>query len=222
MEVKDLSNITFKDESYDIQGNKITCRLVCKVNLKEFESQSFYFTDSFINNTIARYLPIVKVIRKETDDIYESKGDIVAKYYIYPEGKARIMYFDNEYFNNVRNRNNEKYKNRKVFNYKPGDIISVRQVANASTYMHEVSEQYYLETFIVTGTAVCAENDEFNEELGKNIALVKAMQKANNKVGLVCLNINHRMSQTVLNLDRMSKEFINKNNECKKLLKSVE
>lgn len=215
MNIKDLTNLTIKNEQYCIEGNKVTCTLVCKANIKELEHQSFHFTDGFIHKVISQHLPVVKIIRRNCDEIMPYGMDVVAKYYLVPGQDAKVLYFDNNYFNEVRNRDNSDYKNRKVFNYNPGDMIPVGEVSGASCGMNEMSEYQYCDTFIVTGVAVCDSNDTFNEEIGKTLALSKAMLKANEKIGSIYFQVFNRanalcdlLKDSITELNNQNVKFI--------------
>lgn len=211
MDIKDLTRLTIKNEQYSIEGNKVTCTLVCKANIKEIERQTFQFTDGFIHKIISQYLPVVKIIRRNCDEIVPYGSDIVAKYYLVPGQDAKILYIDNEYFKEVRNIKND-------LKYKTGDIIPISKVSDASSAMNETSEYYYCDTFIATGVAICNPNDTFNKEIGKSLALSKAMLRANEKIGTIYFQIFNRANELSELLKGSITELSNQNAD---LLESI-
>lgn len=175
MDINTLKDLKIKEITYKRQGNTIQCRLVCKANIKELEHQIGYFTDNFIVKHLGKYLPIVKIIRN-------SNSEIVAKYYITPGKKqAKILFFNNNYFNYERNCLNKNYEGKVEYNLQAGDFFPLSGLPNAANSMMEYNEYFYLETFEVQGTAICSPEDTFDEEKGNMIALNKAMIKASTK-----------------------------------------
>lgn len=160
------SYMTIKNEKYDIdaENRTVTCTIACKINLNELERQFMSMNKPFIKNVIGNYLPIIKAIYN-----YNYSDSPVVKYYIVPGEDVKVLDIDNEYF--------EEYKNTDVNHYM-GEYINRKDVLNACYSDGEVTYFEYCETFKTTGRAVCDEHDEFDETIGKSIALNKATRTA--------------------------------------------
>ena len=175
-------NVSIQDTTYRTEGNTTYCDMIIKVNLNNFENQFFGFTPTFVKKVISEHLPVVKTI---TNYCYSDLTPVVAKYYITPGGKAKVLAFDKNYYKKYRKVQPENLVN-------VGDMIPVKDIIKTSG---ECESYDYCQTFTVTGKAVCVPGDEYNENKGMLISSAKATSKAAQRINRLYEAIRNRIEK---------------------------
>ena len=175
-------NVSIQDTTYRTEGNTTYCDMIIKVNLNNFENQFFSFTPTFVKKVISEHLPVVKTI---TNYCYSDLTPVVAKYYITPGGKAKVLAFDKNYYKKYRKIQPENLVN-------VGDMIPVKDIIKTSG---ECESYDYCQTFTVTGKAVCVPGDVYNEDKGMLISSAKATAKAAQRINRLYQAIRNRIEK---------------------------
>ena len=175
-------NVSIQDTTYRTDGNTTYCDMIIKVNLNNFENQFFGFTPTFVKKVISEHLPVVKTV---TNYCYSDLHPVVAKYYITPGGKAKVLAFDTNYYKKYRKLGSEKLMN-------VGDMVPIKDIIKTCG---ECETYDYCQTFTVTGKAVCLPGDEYNKDQGMIIASSKATAKAAQRINRLYQAIRDRIEK---------------------------
>lgn len=213
-------NTRFGKYKSSADNDKVVCELCVKANFKEFEKQFMLFNETFIRKHVINYLPVVHKIftfvHEETAEgepplpetmatayINGERGyyKLVAKYYLEPNKKARVMYFDNEYYaKHLANNKLENIDEDQMVELKNLPVADRKQLAKG--YEKEMWE--YCDCFVVRGSACCHSDDKFDKEKGRKIAMLRAMQNAANRV----LNLVNDMNKLVTGENRDMRQVL--------------
>ena len=175
-------NVSIQDTTYRTEGNTTYCDMIIKVNLNNFENQFFGFTPTFVKKVISEHLPVVKTV---TNYGYSDLTPVVAKYYITPGGKAKVLAFDKNYYKKYRKVDSDNLLN-------VGDMVPIKDIIKTCG---ECESYDYCQTFTVTGKAVCVPDDEYNADKGKLIASSKATAKAAQRINRLYQAIRERIDK---------------------------
>ena len=196
----------FKKSESSTGNDKFTCEMRVKSNFKEFEKKFMAFNETFVRKRVIKYLPVVYTVftfvREEhaegvaplpetmaTAYVNGERGyyKLVAKYYLEPNRKARVIYFDNEYYRD----HIAKYG---LDNIEEGQMVDVKLLPHTDArlledkYEKEVWE--YCDCFTVRGSACCHPDDGFDKGKGRRIAMLRAMRKAASRVRNLILELD--------------------------------
>lgn len=160
-------NFLISDGRYRLSedGKTTECTIDCKVNLKEIERQYFMFTPNFIKNRISPHIPVVYSVFSFDHrlGVYVCR----AKYLLHPfDGTAKVLSIDRDYYRNDDSLPEDR------------GIVKRRDIMKAKSKFGEYSTYSYVENFSVTARTTCAEDDNFDRQVGENIAYMKATKKA--------------------------------------------
>jgi len=169
-------------EEYWYDGKTTTCRIKVKTNIKEFERKYFAFTPSFIKHTVGEYLPTIQTIYNWSDEDMEC-----AKFYRIPGSKVKVLHFDTNYYQRFRNYPDEMC-------LKDGDMVLPSQVPGVNTKIGECSTIDYCDSFTVQAQTTCADEDVYDQSIGENVALSKAMMKATARIINLSTALHHRLT----------------------------
>jgi hypothetical protein len=203
-------------------NDKVVCELCVKANFKEFEKQFMLFNETFIRKHIINYLPVVHKIfafvheeaaegepplpeTMATAYINGERGyyKLVAKYYLEPNKKARVMYFDNEYYaKHLADNNLENIDEDQMVELKSLPVADRKQLAKG--YEKEMWE--YCDCFVVKGSACCHSDDKFDRLKGRRIAMLRAMYNAANRVR----NLVNDMNKLITDENRDMREVLHR------------
>ena len=197
-----IINAKFKKGKSSTGNDKFTCEMRVKTNFKEFENKFMTFNETFVRKRVIKYLPVVHTvftfIREEhaegvaplpetmaTAYINGERGyyQLVGKYYLEPNRKARVIYFDNEYYR-------DHIARHKLDNIEEDQMVDVKLLPHTNARLledgYELEVWEYCDCFTVTGSASCHPDDSFDDSKGRKIAMLRAMRKAVNRVmGLI-------------------------------------
>ena len=183
-----ILNIKILDEKYTVneQDGTVQCRLRCKINLNEFERQYFNFNQNFIKNVISKYLPITYIHRNHNGDF--------EKFYLLPNSTAKVIEASNCF---------DYYSGK----YKEHEIIKKSELpkSNRGDSFGEVFYKYH-DTFTVYATAKCHPEDEFDESVGSNVALMKAMKIANHRLRGLSWEIHNSLRKAAVEMRNFTAE----------------
>lgn len=191
-------NSRFSQTKSSAGNDKVVCQLCVKANFKEFEKQFLLFNETFIRKHVINYLPVVHKIfafaHEETAEggqplpetmatayIDGERGyyKLVAKYYLEPNKKARVMYFDNKYYADF-------VKDSGLGNIDEDQMVDVKLLPCANKRLiednYEKETWEYCDCFTVMGSVCCHPDDQFDIGKGRKIAMLRAMRKAANRV----------------------------------------
>lgn len=203
-------------------NDKVVCELCVKANFKEFEKQFMLFNETFIRKHIINYLPVVHKIftfvheeaaegepplpeTMATAYINGERGyyKLVAKYYLEPNKKARVMYFDNEYYA-------KHLADNKLENIDEDQMVELKSLPVADrkllTKGYEKEMWEYCDCFVVKGSACCHSDDKFDRLKGRRIAMLRAMYNAANRVR----NLVNDMNKLITDENRDMREVLHR------------
>lgn len=203
-------------------NDKVVCELCVKANFKEFEKQFMLFNETFIRKHIINYLPVVRKVfafvpeeapegcqpLPETMATAYVNGErgfykLVAKYYLEPNKKVRVMYFDNEYYrDHLAQEMLCEIEEDQLVNAKYLPPVDRKNLSQG--YEKEMWE--YCDCFVVRGSACCHSDDEFDSLKGRRIAMLRAMYNAANRVR----NMVNDMNKLITDENRDMREVLHR------------
>lgn len=175
-----LAKIEILSTAYSHKDNKTICYLKMKTNFVPFENIYGPFKGSFVNNVLANYLPVIKVI-------FDREGNIVAKYYCAPGKKVQVLEYDNEYYMNKI----KPEPGTGILQLEKGQLIEAKHLPELSD--DEMYGVEYCDCFTVTGVAICHPSDTYSKEEGENIAFNNALKKAYMRQRNILTEIAHNL-----------------------------
>lgn len=196
----------FKKSKSSTGNDKFTCEMRVKSNFKEFEKKFMVFNETFIRKRVIKYLPVVHTVftfvREEhaegvaplpetmaTAYVNGERGyyQLVAKYYLEPNKKARVMYFDNEYYRG-------HIASNKLDDIEEDQMVDVKLLPGIDKRLakdgYEKETWEYCDCFTVRGSACCHPDDGFDKGKGRRIAMLRAMRKAASRVMNLILELD--------------------------------
>lgn len=191
-------------------NDKFICVMCVKANFKEFENKFMAFNETFIRKHVINYLPVVHKVftfvreehaegaapMPETMATAYIKGErgyyqLVAKYYLEPNKKARVMYFDNEYYRG-------HIASNKLDDIEEDQMVDVKLLPGIDKRLaedgYEKETWEYCDCFTVRGSACCHPDDGFDKGKGRRIAMLRAMYNAANRVRNLILDLDNLTS----------------------------